>query len=417
MKLRYVFVALLLALAAVLPASAQTTIQFSTWDSGPLADYWSSKITEFEAKNPDIKIDHLINPDQYESKIFTLIAADSAPDVMALFEVTTPLLTERGNLVNLNSFIEDDPDFDLTDFVPSTLELAEYNGGLYGLGSDVNPQILYYNTDLFEAAGVPLPKADWTWEDLKGAAEKLTIENNENGVEQWGVGWFWQPSGAWWVPAIIQIWNNGGDFYNEERAEVLVNEPAAVGALQYWADMIADGLSPGATDLGGTTPAALFQQGRLAMYLDGTWNIASFQEVPFEWDIAPIPGNVEDTTFLHASYYGISSQSENPEAAWRWVKFLVSPEIQLDRSELVRYIPTRASVDASKPYVKEDAPPTNASILGNVVSTARMAPVAPNNNRLLQVFERELTLLYLGEKSAQEAMDTAAQEMNRLISR
>lgn len=417
MSLKKLLAVTLFNLLVAVPALAQTTIQFSTWDSGPLADYWTSKITEFEAAHPDIRINHLLNPDQYESKIFTLIAADSAPDVMALFEVTTPLLAERGNLVDLNTLIDHDPDFDLTDFVPTTLELAQLDESLYGLGSDVNPQILYYNADLFAAAGVPLPTPDWTWEDLRDAAEKLTLETNEQGVKQWGVGWYWQPSGAWWVPAIIQIWNNGGDFYNEDRTEVLVNQSAAVEALQYWADMIPAGVSPSAINLGGTTPAALFQQGRLAMYLDGTWNIASFQELPFEWDIVPIPGNVEDTTFLHASYYGISSQSENPEAAWRWLKFLVSSEIQFDRSELVRYIPTRVSVDRTKPYVREGAPPASASILGDIVNTARMAPVAPNNNRLLQVFERELTLLYLGEKTAQEAMDTAAQEMNRLISR
>lgn len=403
----------MLALAA--PAIAQTTIQFSTWDSGPLADYWASKIAEFEASNPDIKIKHLLNPDQYESKIFTLIAANSAPDVMALFEVTTPLLAERDNLVDLVPLIEADPDFDLSDFTPTTLELAKANGGLYGLGSDVNPQILYYNADMFTAAGISFPTPDWTWADVKSAAEKLS--SDADGGKRWGVGWFWQPSGAWWVPAIIQIWNNGGHFYSADRTQTLVDQPAAVEALQYWADMITDGISPGAVDLGGTTPAALFQQGRLGMYLDGAWNVASFQDVPFAWDIAPIPGNVEHTTFLHASYYAISSQSSHPEEAWRWLKFLVSAEIQRDRSELVRYIPTRISVDSEKPYVREDAPPLSAALLGDIVSTARMAPVAPNNNRLLQVFERELTLLYLGEKTAQQAMDTAAEEMNRLIDR
>lgn len=399
-------------------ALGQVTLQFSTWETGALADYWPRKIAEFEAENPDIRIDLLLNPDQYESTILRLIAANSAPDVMQLFEVTVPVLAQQGNIIDLQPLIAEQA-FDLDDFITSTLTLAHHGEGLYGLGSDVNPQILYYNADLFEAAGVALPDETWTWQDLLDAARALTADTNEDGrIDQWGAAWFWQPSGAWWVPALIQIWNNGGALYSDDLSETLLDSEAAIEAIEWWANLIhEERVSPNAVELGAANPNALFQQGRLAIYLDGTWNISSFEELPFTWDVAPIPANeaVEPTTFLHTSYYAISSTTQHPEAAWRWLSFITAPEAQTERSNLMRYLPTRESVNVTAPFLREDAPPASASLISDVLAKARMAPVAANNSRIIQIFERELTLVYLGEKQADQAMRDAAQEINRLL--
>jgi multiple sugar transport system substrate-binding protein len=199
-----------------------------------------------------------------------------------------------------------------------------------------------------------------------------------------------------------------------------LDAPEAVEAIQWWADLIhTERVSPNAVEIGGSNPNALFQQGRLAIYIDGTWNIAGFEGLPFRWDVAAIPARagVSPTTFLHASYYTISSTTRNPEAAWRWLSFIVAPEAQRERSSLMRYLPTRASVNAEAPFLRADAPPPNAALISNVLPTARMAPVAPNNTRIITVFERELTLVYLGEKTAEQAMSDAAREINQLLTR
>lgn len=412
--------ALLLASLWLSFSLAQVTIQFSTWEAGALADYWPAKIAEFEAANPDIKIDFLLNPDQYEPTILRLIAAGAAPDVMQLFEVTTPILAEQGSILDLRPFIAEHG-FDVEDFIDSTLMLARFGEGLYGFGSDVNPQIMFYNIDLFEAAGIPLPDASWTWDDVLEAARALTADTDGDGrLDRWGVGWFWTPSSAWWVPAMIQIWNGGGDLFSEDLSRTRLDEPEAIAAIQWWADLIhSERVSPNAVEIGGSNPNALFQQGRLGIYLDGTWNIATFEDLPFRWDVAAIPAKpgVSPTTFLHASYYTISATTRHPEAAWRWLSFIVSPEAQRERSSLMRYLPTRASVNDEAPFLRTDAPPPSVELVSQVLPTARMAPVAPNHSRITQVFERELTLVYLGEKSAERAMQDAAREINRLLAR
>lgn len=423
MRARVASIAVVIAALAIglgLGQTGQVTIQFSTWEAGPLADYWPAKVQEFQRANPRVRIDLLVNPDQYEPTILRLIAANAAPDVMQLFEVTVPILAERGNLHDLNSLISLDR-FDIEDFIGSTLSLARFRGGLYGLGSDVNPQIMYYNIDLFEQAGVPLPTAGWTWDDLVAAARAITRDTTGDGrLDRWGVGWWWLPSGAWWVPALIQIWNNGGDMYAADLSRTRLNEPAAIQALQRWSDLIhRDRVSPNASEIGGSNVNALFQQGRLGIYLDGTWNIASFENLPFRWDVAPIPAapGVQRTTFLHTSYYSISRSTRNLEASWSWLQFIVDRDAQQWRSSNLRYLPTRQSVNVQAPFVRADRPPRNARLISDVLPSARMATVAPNNDRIIQVFERELTLVYLGEKTAQQAMTDAAREINNLLAR
>jgi multiple sugar transport system substrate-binding protein len=86
----------------------------------------------------------------------------------------------RGCWENLDPYIEASG-YDLNDYWPGLLESAKYQGSVYGLPRDIEVNIIYYNKDLFDAAGVAYPSEDWTWDDFLAVAEKLT-QKDANGM-------------------------------------------------------------------------------------------------------------------------------------------------------------------------------------------------------------------------------------------
>ncbi len=402
--------ALLLVLTATFSASAQTKITFSTWE-GPDAE-WEKTISEFEGENPDIKVELIRVPDQYEQKLLTMIAGKTAPDVMHVFEVTTPILAARGNLVNLDSLAEKDKAFDLDDFYPSTLVLGRYEGSLYGLGYAYAPQLMFYNNDLFSDAGLPDPVDGWTWSDMLYAATQITKDTNGDGkIDNWG----FSSLTSWWVPSMIVIWQNSGDMFNEDKTETLLNTPADVQAIQFFADLIHRyKVAPPLTEQAGWG-GSVFETGRIGMMATGIWMQVPYQNVKFEWDIVALPMNKEKATALHTSYFTISSQSKNQEAAWEFLKYVTGSKVQFEKNKNLGYVPTRASADERRPYVDPTKPPENDIAIGQTVEYGRLLPTALNMNRILNLFETELDLIYLGKKTAQEAFDKIAPEINELL--
>jgi multiple sugar transport system substrate-binding protein len=161
------------------PASGEpVAITFSAWGAPEELAVWKQIVSDFEAANPGIKVNVEVSDwDAYWDKLKTQLAANNPPDVFAM---DAPLFLDyqtRGVLANLQPFIDKNPDM-LKDVYPQTLEAYKTADGYYGLPRDFQTIVLFYNKDMFDAAGVAYPTADWTWEDVRTAAKKLTLDTN-----------------------------------------------------------------------------------------------------------------------------------------------------------------------------------------------------------------------------------------------
>ena len=142
----------------------------------------------FMKEHPEIKIETWNAPwDDYFTKIQALWASGdpkAVPDIAFLWP--TPKYAAEGVLENLDPYIQKSG-YDLNDYWGGLLESAKYNGSVYGLPRDNEVNVLYYNKDLFDKAGVKYPDENWTWDDLLAAAEKLTVKDAGGKVTQYAL--------------------------------------------------------------------------------------------------------------------------------------------------------------------------------------------------------------------------------------
>ena len=170
-----VFTLVLLALAAGAGAAiAQdgATLRFSSFQSGAVVEKWEEQFAEFEAMT-GIKIVHEYVPwPETVERYLTMAAGDDLPDVAMLSAQWHRTLATRGVLSELTQ--DQFSALDLGDFWPRLLAAYNYDGVQYGLPTDLDLQLIYYNKDLFDAAGVAYPEAGWNWDDYIAIAKALT---------------------------------------------------------------------------------------------------------------------------------------------------------------------------------------------------------------------------------------------------
>lgn len=294
-------------------SGGKAKLTFSMWDPMPEGNNFIAKFME---ENPDIEIELVSFPDDnYSTKLNTMVATGSEPDVMLVWECDLPSFADGGKIVPLDDYISKSEVVKMDDLLPAMMTLQEMNGATYGLPWCYATQILYYNKDMFDAAGVAYPSDDWTWKEYTEAAKKLTIREGEN-VVQWGEANIGH-KGAWY-----SMIGAGGDDIIDAEGNLTIGEGTKK-ALQFQYDLINTyKVSP---EIAASSDSAdLFAAGRAAMVRTGSWMTSGYREVPFNWDIAMLPKGERNYAGIHTGFYTISKNCENPDAAWKFIEFCMS---------------------------------------------------------------------------------------------
>jgi ABC-type glycerol-3-phosphate transport system substrate-binding protein len=142
-----------------------------------------------------------------------------------------------------------------------------------------------------------------------------------------------------WSP---YVWSAGGALINREQSRVLYDSDAGVRALTLWKDLFVDMGSPGLS----MTHNAHFTAGHVSIIMDGPWDLPRFRKLEhIDWGIAPLPaGPIDQVTYLAGEHLAIFKQSEHPEEAWTFLKWVTQPEVQAFFSIQSGYLPVRQSV-------------------------------------------------------------------------
>jgi multiple sugar transport system substrate-binding protein len=178
---------LLTACGGKTDTSGKAAINMMMWGDPAELDVWNQIVADFESANPDIAVSVEVSDwDSYWTKLKTLLAANTPPDIFAIDAPYYLDYQSKGVLRNLQSYIDADPSvFD--GIYPQTLQAYQTADGYFGIPRDFQTIVLFYNKDMFDAAGLAYPTADWTWDDLRAAAQTLTVDNNSDGTtDQYG---------------------------------------------------------------------------------------------------------------------------------------------------------------------------------------------------------------------------------------
>jgi len=283
----------------------------------------------FRQANPDLDIQDFWPPGSQDwgEQFLTSVAGGDHWDVT--FWCSSPFaFLDQGKLLDLNPLIEADTEFDGSDFYDYMTETwVDDQGHRFGWPANYATTLLYYNTKMFADAGVNPPSADYTWDDVRDMATKLTKDTGDPSTQVWGC-LFRRVD----LEHMAQGW--GCNFVDPDAKRCDFTKKETTDALQFFSDMIYnDKIWPTAEQTAGQDEVAMFASQKTAMVGLPEWGLLEFnrahEEQGLEYDVTLMPvGPVKRTTRVRPSAMSLFSDTPNPEASWRVGKFILSPEYE-----------------------------------------------------------------------------------------
>jgi sn-glycerol 3-phosphate transport system substrate-binding protein len=326
-------------------------VKLSFWHSysGPRALLFEALVEEFMEANPKIKIELTYggNLHTMRDKLLTSVAGKEAPDIAEIDSYWTPIFADAGALVDMIPYIEE-TGFDQSDLMDASLASTQYMGKSWSIPFNLSNIVLYYNKIAFKEAGLDPEVPPATWEELADYAEKLTIDKNGDGVtDQYGIVFPTKENyGAIWY-YLAFFWQQDGQLFNADLTEGRFNTEAGVAAAQYWRDMVwkqkALNLSGGWSE---------FKVGNAAMELSSTSVLGNYREVMGNANVglAPLPKGKKMATVSGGGNLAIFKDCKDPRAAWEFLSWMSSPEVNKRWCLSTGALPTRKSVLDSPEY-------------------------------------------------------------------
>lgn len=305
------------------PTSGEVTLELSVWGMPWENDlYTQVYIPEFERQNPGIKV-RFQHFDDYVNRVLLTVAGNIAPDVIRMNIDFSTGWIRRGVNLPLDRYIDGPNGVDRADFLPVCWEGVTWEGQTYGLPQDINMLGLFYNKKLLDEAGMAYPDASWTWDNLVRASRTLTRDDNNDGhPEVVGVEMPWNL-----FPYRAFVYQAGGRYWNEDKTRAVIANPEAVAALLYMKSMMRSfTLTQSTTTRGGLGADKFFEQGRVALFIDGSWRSPSLKKnAPnLDFGVAPLPRGALASNASTSCYWAVNSRSRHPDEAWKLARFLSS---------------------------------------------------------------------------------------------
>lgn len=289
-------------------------------------------IDTFNEQNADINVT-LNQVPEYDTALQTAIAGGEPPDVFYIDSFRLPDFVEAGALMPIGDQL-DNP----ADFYPNLRAAFTVDDTFWCPPKDFSTLALQYNTDLFDAAGLDYPTPDWTWDDLRSAAEQLT--DADAGV----YGMVLSPDLARWIAFLYQA---GGSMTDDGFTTMTLDSPEAQEAMEFYLGLVTDGYAAQPSDLDSGWPGEAFGKGVAAMAVEGNW-IVPFLNDQFpdlNWGVTELPaGPGGQATMSFTVCYGVPVNAAHPEESIRLANWLTGEEGMAQWSGLGLAMPTRASL-------------------------------------------------------------------------
>jgi multiple sugar transport system substrate-binding protein len=410
--MKKIFLGLVFTLFAF--AFAQTEITYMAWGSPAELEVWQTIADEFSATHPDIKVTVDISDwGAYFEKLKTLFAGGTPPDVFAM---DAPLYLDwqsRGVLMNLQPYIDKEAGM-LDGFYPVTLQAYKLEDGYYGLPRDFQTIVLYYNKDMFDAAGIDYPTNDWTMEDLRTAAKALTLDEDGDGSpEQFGFSADFYDMELFWSGAI---WGDGGEVISEDHTQTLLAEGSAREAWQLINDMMFEDGSIPDTDEAAQYGYDVFAGGGAAMTTIGHWVVPDYAQLGFKWDVAAFPaGSTGRATSVNSAGFVMAKDSKNADAAWEFIKYATGPSGQTRLTELGFAIPVLQAVAESPVYLEQKSANINHQVYLDALEYAHPKPVFKGYEEWSAVVGDGLSQVWTGDLTIDEALEEIVPAANDVL--
>lgn len=389
--------------ALVLPAASAAPVTLNVWTVDFDNQYMFPLAKEFEKLHPDITINvkHVQFQDINNDLARAAITGD-APDVSYIDNPYIDLFRSRGLLLNLAPMIAQSKDIDLSAFYAAPLSAVKYGDAVYGIPRGANTLALYYNADLFKAAGLDPDKPPQTWAELYADAKKLT----DPAKHIYGIAFSAVASEEGTFQFLPWIQMAGGDFNR-------LNTPDDVKALEFWQQLIDQKLaSPDTLVRSQYDSTATFNAGNAAMAISGPWELPRMShDAKFDFRVALLPTMTTGSPHVSALGEGdnvILANSKHPKEAFEFLEFLNTqlPNVWNDWG----FLPP-AKVTVTNPKW-----PADYAVFLDALQTARVRGPSPQWAQISQAIQTAIQSALTHQATAQQALDTAQSAVADVVS-
>lgn len=405
----------------LLPRFKKSTspVTLTYWGLWEPEEVMKGVILEWEKDHPQIKVNYLRqSPKEYRERLQSALARGEGPDIFRFHLTWVPML--KNELEPLPASVMTASQFAQT-YYPVIEENLKSGNNYLGIPLMVDSLALYYNEDIFQAAGKNPPS---TWEELRQIATDLTVKDENGRIKIAGAALGLTSNVDHWSDILaLMMLQNGADLAHPDKCFTQAGEEVCLGAdaLTFFTifskvDRVWDETLPSST--------LAFAGGKLAMYFAPSWRVFDIKAINpnLNFKIIPVPqlpgSNVTWATFW---VEGVSARSKNKTQAWEFLKFLSSSQtlekLYQAESNLRPFGEIYPRVEMGE-KLKDNplvAPFVNQMANARTWYLASFTWDNGINDRMIKYFENAVNAVNSG-KSAKEALQTTAQGIAQLLS-
>ncbi len=387
----------------------KVTLTYGLWDQAQVPAM-KQIIAGFHAEHPNIDVQIQVTPwETYWTKLQTAATAGTAPDVFWMTIMYAEYYAAGGAVLPLDDQIKK-AGIDMNNYVDAIRTAYTYDDKIFGMPKDVNGFGLCYNKKLFDAAGVKYPDANWTWDDVISAAQKLT--DPSKGV--YGIAAPNADELTWY----LTVPQTGGSIISADQKSSGYADANTIKGIEFWTDMITKyKVSPSLQQTTDTDPLALLTSGKIAMRYCGSWEPEEIAAVPYgkaNIDIAPLPlgPNGNRNYYSNGLANEISAKSKHPEQAWQFVQYLSSKESAALQAETGTVIP--AYKGQAEAYAKA-MPEFDLHVMLDHLESAEPFPASADTAKWRDYATQQFASAFTGKSPTAAVSQTVATRMNELL--
>lgn len=396
------------------------TLTYTTWGSTNEIKAQTDSVKEFEKNNPNIKIKLQHIPTDYDTKLATMIAGNSPPDVALMYKATALSWADQGKILNISSLLANDSEISQDTYINGSFIHTDKDT-IIGITPCQEVFGLYYNVDVFKEAGVEPPPAKaedgWTWDEFVEVCKKLTIDQNgknasEEGfnpekIKQFAIN---IPTWAWQTYLAL----NEVKFVSEDGTKSNLTDPVVIDTIQKFADLSVKYHVAPSPAQSKTLPAAAvaLQSKKIAMDFDGQWVQLDLAAANVNYDVGVLPKMKNNTTTLFGEVMSVFKDTKHPEEAWKFLKWMTSGQGTKDLITSGLWMPTVKEWYTNKEiidtWVVKPGHPDGYqdAIMDQTLnnSTPDVGYYLKNSVKIGSIISPSLDQVWSGEKTAQEAL-------------
>ncbi|MEY9094639.1 ABC transporter substrate-binding protein [Paenibacillus sp. RC84] len=381
-------------------------------------------VADYNASQDKIKVEAIFQGsyDDLLSKLKASMGTKEGPSVVQMYEIGSRFMIDSKMVTPMQNFIDADK-YDLTQLEPNITGYYTFNDKLFSMPFNTSNPVLYYNKDLFKAAGLDPEKPPATYEEFQKAAEAISKTGKATGGNFAIYGWFMEQFFA----------NQGAEYINNDNGrkelatQSLVNSEAGVQTLTWWKNMVD---SKAMNNLGRKTDDSkkAFSAGQVGMILDSTAalkGLVDSSKGKFEvgTGFLPKPANAKDGGVVvgGASLWIMNDRADDEQkATWDFIKFLTSPKEQAYWHINTGYFPiTKKAYDEQSVKDNMKSFPQFQTAVDQLhqtkLNTATQGAVMGVFPEARQIVEGAIEEVLNNKKSPKDALDAAAKDITSKI--